>query len=818
MKTLLMVLNTIWLCLCLNFAFSQTPTGKISGKVLDNSKSAVDAATVILVNAKDSTTVKRMLSNPDGSFSFANLKSGNYQVWVTYVGFNNYKSAALTLNEQQSFNLPAIVLVANSKALQQVEISTQKAFIEQKIDRTVINVGNSISTTGTNVLELLEKAPGVTVDENGTISFKGKSGVMVLIDDRPTYLSGDDLASYLRAMPASQLDQIELMSNPPAKYDASGNAGIINIKTKKSKIRGFNGSVSASVGDAKYWRTLESVNLNYHVDKVNLFANIGYGIQNSYRRLDVTRTYLDANSNPTSLYTEQAFFYPTTYNPNFKFGMDYYLSPKTTLGFVLTGTQSLGHNYNPVNSNIKDNTGKLDSLITSDNNNQSNNKSGGINLNYSHQFDSLGKVLTIDVDYLKYDNNHNQSFFNNTYNAAGVLGSTQNIMDNTPTDINIYAAKTDYTQPLKNKAKLEFGLKTSYVNTDNAANYFNVLNNVTTINYNNTNRFLYKENINAAYASFNQEFKRLSVQAGMRAENTNVNGHQLGNAQRPDSSFMQHYTGLFPTAYILYKLDTAGINSLKLDYGRRIDRPRYQDLNPFVTILDKYSQFSGNPFLKPQYSSYYELVYTYKSLITLTAEYNPITDYQVEVDNVAPGGIFTANTGNLGRRDHWGVTANIALNPAKWWSFNFYQEVMHNWYNGKIANLILNNSSTYYYLNCTNQFNFPGGWSAELTTFYLSPTRDAQFTHRYREQTNIGLQKKVLKNKLAIKLSARDIFRDNFGAGNITNIPGVLATYHNDNANRSVTLGLTYNFGSNKNIPKKRNTGSADSEAGRAGN
>jgi hypothetical protein len=818
MKNFYLVLTTIWLCLVLNFAFGQTPTGKITGIVTDNAKKPVDGATAILISAKDSATVKSMLTNPDGSFAFVNTKGGDYLVKVTYVGYLNYKSASFSLSDSQSFKLPAIVITSTTKALKQVEVTAEKAFVEQKIDRTVINVGNSISTTGANVLELLEKAPGVTVDVNGNVSLKGKSGVMILIDDRPTYLSGDDLANYLRAMPASQLDQIELMSNPPAKYDASGSAGIINIKTKKSKIKGFNGSVSASVGDAKYWRTLESMNLNYHVDKINLFANIGYGIQNNYRKLNVTRTYLDANNNPTSLYTEQAFFNPTNYNPNFKLGMDYYLSPKTTLGFVLTGTQSLGHNYNPVNSTIKDNTGKLDSIITSNNNNQSNNKSGGINLNYSHQFDSLGKTLTVDIDYLKYDNNHDQTFFNNTYNAAGVLGSVQNIIDNTPTTINIYAAKTDYIQPLKGKANLAFGLKTSYVNTDNAADYFNVFNNTATVDYNNTNHFLYKENINAAYASFNKDLKRLSVQAGLRAENTNVSGNQLGNAQRPDSSFTQHYTSLFPTGYILYKLDTAGINSLKLDYGRRIDRPHYQDLNPFVTILDKYSQFSGNPFLRPQYSSYYELVYTYKSVITLTAEYNPITDYQVEVDNTAPGGIFTATTGNLGRRDHWGITANIALNPAKWWSFNFYNEVMHNWYNGQIANLTLNSSSTYYYLNCTNQFNFANGWSGELTTFYLSPTRDAQFTHRYREQTNIGLQKKILKNKLSIKLSARDIFRANYSAGNITNIPGVLATYHNDNANRSVTLGLTYNFGSNKNIPKKRQTGSADSEAGRAGN
>jgi hypothetical protein len=819
MKTLMMVLLTMWGCFAQDFAQAQTLTGKIEGKVLDIGKKPVDAATITLVNAKSLAVLKTRLANPNGTFAFESLQNGAYLVVVTLVGFQNYKSDSLVIDKQQTVSLSAIVITPSAKALKQVEILSQKGLIEQKIDRTVVNVGASISSVGENALEALEKAPGVTVDDNGTITFKGRTGVMVLIDDKPTYLSGQDLANYLKTLPASQLDQIELMTNPPAKYDASGNAGVINIKLKRSRIRGFNGGVSASVGMAKYWRTLESINLNYHINKVNLFANAGYGVQNGYRRLDVGRTYLDGFGNVASSYNETAFFNPTNYNPNIKLGMDYYLSKKTTLGFVFTGAASTGHNYNPVNSTLQDSEGKLDSTITSDNNAQSKNYNGGINLNYSHQFDSLGRMLTFDLDYLKYRNRRNQSFFNKSYNANGALAATQDILDNLPADINIYAAKTDYDQPLKNKAKLSMGLKTSYVNTDNAANYFNVINNVSTVDNNNTNRFLYKENINAAYVSFSQDFKRLSVQAGLRAENTNVNGHQLGNVQRTDSSFTQHYTSLFPTAYVLYKLDTTGSNSLKLSYGRRIDRPYYQDLNPFVTILDKYSQFSGNPFLRPQYSSYYELAYSYKSVLTLTAEYNPITDYQVEVDKTIAGGIFTATTDNLGRRDHWGVTANIALNPAKWWSFNFYTELMHNSYKGQIAGITLNgSSSTYYYLNWTNQFNLSNGWNAELSTFYITPSRDSQFTHRYREQTNVGIQKKVLKNKGAIKLSARDIFRSNFSAGTITNVPGAAVTYHNDNANRSVTLGLSYNFGSTKDNRKKRDTGAANTEAGRVGN
>jgi len=816
MKTLKLVLLTTWVCFALKFASAQTPGAQISGLILDGSKKPVDAATVILVNAADSATVKTMLTNTDGSFAFADVKPGSYRVVVTSVGFRNYKGAAFSFN-QQNIKLPGITLSAISKTLKQVEIAETKNLVEQKIDRTVLNVNASITNAGANALEVLEKAPGVIVDADGNITFKGKSGVMIMIDDKPTYLSGDSLVAYLKSLPAAMLDQIELMPNPPAKYDAAGSGGVINIKTKKSKAAGFNGSFSTNVGKAVFWRTLNSLNLNYHVNKINLFANMGYGIGNNYRRLDVVRTYLNALDQTTSSYTEEAYFHPVSYNHNLKLGMDYYLTPKTTIGFVLTGALTENHNTNPVYSKLTDGSGKLDSSIIANNYAVNEFKNAGINLNYSHQYDKKGQSLTFDLDYLRYDSSRDQLFYNNSYNSAGVIGDTQNIVDNLPTGINIYTAKTDYTQPVA-KGKIGAGFKTGYVNTDNASNYFNVINNVNTVDNNRTNRFLYKENINAAYFSFEEEFKRFAIKVGLRAENTNVNGHQLGNILGSDSSFAQHYTSLFPTAYFLYKLDTAGSHTLKLSYGRRISRPNYQDLNPFVVILDKYSTFEGNPFLRPQYSAQYELAYAYKNAFVLTVEYNPITDYQVELDYAAPGGVFTATSANLPLRNHWGITANIALSPTKWWNFNYYNELMYNAYNGQIDNIRLSNSSVYYYFNCTNQFNLPQGWNIEMNTFYLSPSRDAQFTHRYREQTNVGISKKVLNNKGAIKLSARDIFVDNFSAGTITNIPNMLATYHNDNGNRSVTLGFTYNFGSNKDNPKRRDTGGAASEAGRVGN
>ncbi|QKJ28928.1 TonB-dependent receptor [Mucilaginibacter mali] len=818
MKTIITAIIAAWLSFALNLASAQTPQGKISGQVFDAAKQPAIAATIVLVRFKDSSTVKTTLADAQGRFVFDKIAAGDYRVNITAVGFQKYRSAKVALGETvPAIELPSINLKPGTSTLKEVAITAQKPFIELKADRTVVNVGASITNAGANALEALEKAPGIIVNDDGTISYKGKTGLQIMIDNKPSYLSGEALANYLRSLPASVLDQIELMPNPPAQYDASGTAGIINIKTKRFKIKGFNGSAAASVGRAKYMRTSESFNMNYRENKVNFFALAGYSAQNNYRRLDVGRTYFDALNSIKSSYTEVAFFNPSTQNTNVKTGMDYYVSPKTTLGVVLTGVMTTGDNYNPVNSFLRNKTGGLDSSIVANNNTNYNFKNGGINLNYSHQYDSLGRNITVDVDYIRYNNYRDQSFMSASYNTAGALGSKQDIIDNLPNIINIWSAKSDYTLPIDKKSKLAFGVKTSYVNTDNGANYFNIINNIQTIDYTRTNRFLYKENINAAYINYNKDFKRFSLQLGLRAENTRVNAHQLGNALGQDSSFVKNYTNLFPTGFVLYKLDSAGNNSLNLSYGRRIERPSYQDLNPFVIILDKYSAFSGNPFLRPQFVNVYQFSYSFKSKLILQASYNYVSDYQVEYD-YQQGDIFFANRINLGSREETAFGAILNLEPVKWWKF--YMDLEYNFarFKGQLGSVPINTPSNYAFMNTTSQFNLSHGWSSELNVFYVAPNHDSQFTHIARKQVNIGLAKKVLNNNGTIRLSARDLFKGNYSAGTINNIPGAAITYHNDNGNRSVNLAFSYNFGKSANIPKKRQTGSAEAEQNRAGN
>lgn len=815
MKLLYLFFLTLFTLFLFNLADAQTKDGKISGAVLDDARKPLDGATVILLTAKDSVIVGTKLANSDGSFAFQNLKDNSYIIKVTYIGYKNYKSDPVLLSGQKTVNLPPFTLSSIGKKLDEVNVTAKKSYVQQKIDRTVVNVGALISNTGANALEVLAKTPGVQIDADGNITFKGKSGVMVMIDDKPTYLSAANLATYLRSLPSSALDQIELMDNPPAKYDAAGNAGVINIKTKKNTTRGFNAVVSANFAQGFYGRMDESINFNYRIDKVNFFANVAYNKQKTFRRLEIDRNYLDANGDINSSLKDISYFRPSSNNTNIKAGLDYFVSPKTTWGVVFTGNISRDHDSSPVYSLLYDKSGALDSTINTLNTSKNKFDSKGINLNYTHKFDSIGRTLTFDLDYIHDIAGSNQLFVNNTFLPDGTLTNTQTINDNLPSTINIYSAKVDYTHPLKGKAKLEAGVKSSYVNTDNAANYFNVIDGVNTIDYNNTNRFLYKENINAVYVNFNKTFGRFSVQTGLRLENTNGDGHQLGNAQKADSSFVKHYTNLFPTAYFSYNLDTAGHNVLVASYGRRIGRPSYGSLNPFTFFVDKFTYFSGNPFLKPQFTDNYKLAYSFRSLFTVAVAYNRTTDVQNETIHKS-GNVFVSTTGNIGQQKTWDFSVNSNLQPTKWWSVNLYAEVYNNKYQGEFYTGYLNQSKTTFSANGNNQFTISKTWSAELSGWFNGSGTYGQFVSIPTGMLNAAVQKKILNNKASIKLNVRDVLKSFSPSGTITNITDATATYHNFVDTQVATLSFTYSFGKSITVPHKRDTGGAESEQGRA--
>ncbi|HEY1871555.1 MAG TPA: TonB-dependent receptor, partial [Chitinophagaceae bacterium] len=575
-------------------------TGKITGTVKDASSKAIHSATVSLFKIKDSSLVKRMATNKNGEYEFLNIANGKYFITASNVGYNNTSSAGFEISStNSSVNIPALTLNEQSKDLSGVTVTAKKPFIEIKLDKIVVNVDAAPTNAGATALEVLEKSPGVTVDNDGNISLKGKSGVTIMIDGRLTYLSSADLAALLKNMPASALDQIEIITNPSAKYDAEGNGGVINIKTKKGKMTGFNGSVMVGVttsfykhGDALYVtpKTQNSINFNYRKNKFNFFVNYNPNISQGKGNLTLNREFFDNNGNVSSYSDVNTKFRFGNHNHTLKLGVDYFADKKNTYGIVLNGFTFDGHPTPTTVTTLSDiNHQPVGSLVSLTQNNI-HFYNFSTNFNYRHQFDTAGRELTVDLDYIGYQNVSNMLLTTEFFDESGQQTAEPLLLKgHLPSDINIFSFKSDYTHPLKKGGKIEAGVKSSYVKNNNLVDYERLYLNKW-IPDARSNHFLYDENINAAYINVNKQIKKWNMQGGLRLENTNAKGFQVTN----DSTFKRNFTNLFPSAFVSYTLNTK--NTLTVSFSRRIKRPNYQDLNPFTYFLDSLSYQKGNPY------------------------------------------------------------------------------------------------------------------------------------------------------------------------------------------------------------------------------
>lgn len=823
MKQLKLIFTTgmlLWIALS---GFSQGKNYAIKGRVSNTAEQAVEAATVSLLKIKDSSVVKNEVSGADGSFSIAVKEAGDYLVQITASGFQTYRSQIVTINDQQPvYNAGQIKLSQLTQQMEGVSVSGRKPIIEQKIDRMIVNVEGQISNAGSTAMDVLEKSPGVTVDKDGAVALKGKQQVLIMLDGRPTYLGTNELANLLRSMPASSIETIEIMTNPSAKYDAAGNSGIINIKTKKNKQRGFNGSATLNYGQGVYWKTNDNFNINYRSGKFNAFANGGYSKWNGFQNLDINRQFKNpATGDINAIFESYNRMRTNSDNFTLKVGTDYYLSKKTTLGFVASGFINPELFTNSSTSYLQDPHGVTDSIVYAKSRNDNRWTNNSFNLNLRHQFDSTGKEITSDFDYVTYNSKTKQNLMNSTFDPKWDPMYNELLRGDLPVNINIFTGKVDYSQNIFKSYKFETGLKTSFVNTSNSAFYYIVEQGAELPDLTKTNKFNYKENINAAYINLNRQFKKFGVQAGLRYEHTTINGLQYGNPTVKDSSFKRTYGNFFPTVYISYK--AAKNHQFGLNYGRRIDRPNYQDLNPFLFFLDKYTYQSGNPFMLPQYTDNIELSHTFKEFLTTTANYSYTTNFQTETFEQAknPNGEENYATivrqGNIGFRQNAGLSVSVQYPVKKWWTMILYTNINYSHYRGEINKEMLDVEATNWMVNFNNQLKFKNGWSAEMSGWYRSKGIEGQIMIQPMGQVYIGGAKQVLKGKGTVKLSLRDVFYTQKVKGSI-NFENTMATFRNVRDSRVANISFTWRFGKPMKEQRSRKTGGASEELNRIKN
>ncbi|MFC4262241.1 outer membrane beta-barrel protein [Ferruginibacter yonginensis] len=782
----------------------------ISGKIV----TSADAKGIIvnLVKANDSSIYKTVLCDNEGAFSFEFVKKGSYKVNVSNSNFDLYFSNAIEIVNNNIILAP-IKLNNIAQSLTTVKVTATKNFVEQKIDRVVINPDALISNAGTNALDVLEKSPGVLVDVNGNISLKGKQGVVIFIDDKPTYLAAADVANYLRTLSSNTLESIELMTNPPAKYDAAGNAGIINIRLKKTKVLGFNGGINVAIGQGSYFRTNNSINFNYRINKVNVFTNMSYNDVNTYQDLTINRFYYDNNGILNSTFNQNSFIKKGQTSFNARVGADFYVTPKTTLGIAVSGftNPATGNVLN--NAKVLDNNTQPTALIkaTNPSNKKWNNTS--VNANYSYKFNNKGKELTGNVDYINYTSTVTQNLINSSFDPNNVFINSTTLASSLPATINIASAKFDYVHPINSNAKVETGLKASKVTSKNIADFFDVLAGTSIPNYSFSNKFNYNENINAVYFNVSKEQKLLSLQAGVRIENTQISGKQFGNPTMMDSSFKRNYTNVFPTLFIQYKLDTVQKNQMAFSFGRRINRPNYQDLNPFTYPLDRFTFYGGNPFLQPTIAFTAAVSHTYKNKITTTIDYS-VANNLIQETNEQRGNIYYSRPGNFGKQVVYGIDVNATLPITKWWTLQLYAAYKNMQYKSVVYGQILDDHRFYGYIAPTNQFVITKNLSAELAGSYQTKILVAQFLTIPVWQARVGLSQKILKGKGALRINVSDLFFTNQPGGDIRNIANSKANWVSVLDSRVVTIGFSYRFNKGKTL-NLRKTGAADDEKGR---
>ncbi len=687
-----------------------------------------------------------------------------------------------------------------SKKVDSITVVSKKPFIENRVDKIVLNIDNRPTVAGQNALELLKSAPGVVVDGNENIQMGGKTGVQILIDGRNTQLSKQDLAQLLKTIEAGNIKEIELITNPSAKYDAAGNAGIINIKLKKSLTNGFNGNITIGHQQATHARENANATFNFRKNKINWYTTVGINNGNQNTIANNDRTTISKN------YIQRSVESDVYKSNNLRTGVDYAINKKNTIGLLFM------NNYHKTTMDNNSNT-LLQQINHADTNVATRslapfvNKRSNINLNY--KYTSNGEELNVDADYANFNSSLYNTVTNTLSNQAQIKFAENALQNNVDVNIKIASAKIDYSKKLTNNATIEMGIKTVMSNTKNNLQVLNNINDNWLQDTGKTNLFNYKENINAAYLNYNRAFKKITIQAGLRAEYTRVSATSINlkNQQinNPDTS----YINLFPTFFVQYK--ASDNHQFGINIGKRIDRPNYQDQNPFIYVLDAFNSEVGNPYLIPQISYGVELIYTYKYASSVKLKFSQTNNHieQLTYQNESNTIMIPQNSGN---RKMVNLSLSTPLQLTKWW--NTYLSAEPYWQqhntiiNGYGVNTTNKQNSIGFNGYVGNWFTLKNNWKAEVSGWFNYQNTTTIYTSKPIGSINIGASKILLNNKATLRCSINDLFNTQRWqqTTNTTNLN--MLTYRKWES-KNISISFAYRFGNTKiKAARDRQTGS----------
>ncbi len=794
---LLRVLLTVTAIVTWCSLFSQHgKPNRLSGVVYDGVLRRPLAGVTIALTAEPGGKKQRnVITDSSGRFIVDSILPGSWELNVSGIA---YKPLLQTISMPDADKvLDTIFLAGRVTTLKEVTVSSKKPLIERHIDKLVLNVESSPLAAGGSVMDVLQTSPGVSVNDN-VISLKGKKGVTIMIDGRPGTLSSTDMANILQSLPAGSVARIEIIANPSARYDAAGNGGIINIITKRTRSQGFNGTLNASAGFGVYPKYNGGGNLNFKKNKLNLFGNYYINRSTGFNRYTSHR-YIDS-----ILFDEAGRAKNHRTAHNYLVGMDLATGKKSTIGFSMTGNISDSRFNEDFNTSFinkaKDSSLLVNNLTNSDYNNMS------WNLNHDLRLDTLGKLLSTNIDYSRFIW-HTSGLYNNTWLnlQEEPIRDPESLRNNSRVLIKIASAKMDYTQPVKGKNfTINAGVKASWVRTDSDIQFDRKKGAGWEQDEGRTNHFVFDEYITAGYLNMNRKIREYEFQIGLRAEHT----HNKGNLLTGGITNSNDYLKWFPTFYINKKLKHS--QSVSFSYGKRINRPSYEDLNPFIYYNSPYSFYQGNSFLRPELSNNFELGYSLNDELLVSFSYSHTKDYFTYLSYLNDVTRVTKETiNNFRRYISYGTSISYEKEVAAWWNVSANLDVYHETFNSFYLTQDFKRSIISLDGNLTSAFSFEKNNSFVITGIYRSPTIDGIKKRYTRYRVDAGYKKSFLNKNLILKLAVRDIFYTYRNNG-INRIENLNAEFFNRGDTRVFSIDLTYKFGNQKLKARKPDRGNND--------
>ncbi|MFC5410080.1 outer membrane beta-barrel protein [Larkinella bovis] len=793
--------------------------GTITGSVQDAGGKPLELVNVLLVRAGDSTgraepLVKGAVTTSLGLYSFESIPAGTYRVAATRVGSQKTYSEPFTLADQQRPHaLPPLMLQEEARQLTHVTVKARKPFIEQQIDKTVLNVENSLVASGGTALEVLEKAPGVVVDlQSERISLQGRENVLVMFDGKPTYLSAAQVLELLRNTLSNTIESIELITNPSARYDAAGTAGIINIRLKRNASgQPLNGTFSAGVGYGRFPKYNTALTLNARPGRWSLFGNYAFDQRDYWSVAAIDRRL------PTTLIRQHNDRPIQNTTHTFRFGADYALTSRTTLGLMANGLNTAGKSQGGAESDLYE-SDRLVSSQKTDNDHRRSIERLAVNANLRHQFDTTrrggnGHELLVDLDYSD-ASFHPIEKFETRYLAPSQTETGPRSLQrlNTLSKAIIRAVKADYRYPFDRRTTLEAGWKSSLVTLSNdlmaETGQAEAGQPVPwRLDSGRTNQFEYRERIHAAYLTGRRIWGEWTLQVGLRAEQTQTDARSVTT----HSTVSRSYLNLFPSVTLTRKVGQK--HQFQYTFSRRIDRPNYQSLNPFIRVFDPYAYQQGNPYLKPQFTDAFQVGYSYQEETTVSVGYTRTRGVIVDINEQNDQtGVTRITFVNLSELQNLSLNLSAPYAFTRWWSSRQSASIFHNTYRASVGDTPLNYSQLSASLTSNHTFVLPHGLSVELTASYNSPYIYSQNRMQGFGQLSIGMQKSFWRKKAVLRFNWSDLLQTHrfYGKVRFQNMDFRFATY---TETRVARLTFTYNFGNKEmKVIRPRRTVSEDEQ------